>query len=300
MIPALNAARTLGAQLEALARQAPNFAWEILVCDNGSSDGTADLVRSWTSRLPQVKLIDASARRGASAARNIGAAASRSRMLLFCDADDIVADDWVASMHDALLSASVVAGANDYARLHRRHHFAISRVGDSLITMPYWPQYAAGASNNLAVATAAFEAIGGFDENLRTGEDVDLCWRLQMSGYGLSRCPSAVAFIRKRRGLASVYRQSYSYAKGHEALQLKHAASIRDYWLTQRIPLPGSALTSSASSDLPAVSEKRRSALHRVVRGIRPNGLADAAWRLGEWAARRSAEPSRAELGGFR
>ncbi len=46
IVAAYNAEATLGEQLEALSRQAVSFPWELLVCDNGSTDGTAELVRS--------------------------------------------------------------------------------------------------------------------------------------------------------------------------------------------------------------------------------------------------------------
>jgi len=58
VIPVLNGERTIGAQLAAL-RDHPIDEFEVVVADNGSSDGTADVVESFTDSLP-VRLVDAS------------------------------------------------------------------------------------------------------------------------------------------------------------------------------------------------------------------------------------------------
>src|SRR6185295_6515304 len=57
VIPAYNAAATIGAQLDALAAQTYNGAWEVLVCDNGSSDTTLEVVASYTDRLPRLRVV---------------------------------------------------------------------------------------------------------------------------------------------------------------------------------------------------------------------------------------------------
>ena len=109
IIPAFNAEDTLALQLGALTDQAGDFTCEILVCDNGSTDGTADLVRDWERRFPIIRLIDASARRGPAAARNIGAAAARAPRLAFCDADDLIGSGWLALMRSKLDEHEFVA-----------------------------------------------------------------------------------------------------------------------------------------------------------------------------------------------
>src|SRR5689334_1914994 len=76
VIPCLNAAATLGVQLEALIGQSWPGGWEVIVADNGSTDGSREIVESYRGRLPDLKLVDASDRRGQAHARNLGAAAA--------------------------------------------------------------------------------------------------------------------------------------------------------------------------------------------------------------------------------
>jgi glycosyltransferase involved in cell wall biosynthesis len=63
VMPVFNEAAHIESQLAALAMQEFSGEWEVLVADNGSTDGTPRVVQAWSDRLP-LQLVDASARRG--------------------------------------------------------------------------------------------------------------------------------------------------------------------------------------------------------------------------------------------
>jgi len=90
VIPALNVADTIGDQLDALAHQTYAGAWEVVVSDNGSTDATRERVEVWRDRLPHLRIVDSSRRRGVSPARNVGVEAARGDLVLICDGDDVV------------------------------------------------------------------------------------------------------------------------------------------------------------------------------------------------------------------
>ncbi|HEU6446740.1 MAG TPA: oligosaccharide flippase family protein, partial [Gaiellaceae bacterium] len=71
VIPARNAAGTIGDQLESLARPRFHRPWEVVVVDNGSTDGTADVARSYAGRV-RLRVVNASDRPGIAYARNRG------------------------------------------------------------------------------------------------------------------------------------------------------------------------------------------------------------------------------------
>lgn len=98
VMPCLNAAGTLAAQLDALARQRTTARWELIVSNNGSTDGSQALVQRWRDRLPHLRLVDSSSRRRVGAARGAGARAARGELTLTCDADDIVGEHWIEAM----------------------------------------------------------------------------------------------------------------------------------------------------------------------------------------------------------
>src|SRR5690606_41164877 len=82
-----------------------------------------------------------------------------------------------------------------------------------------------GSTANLAIGRARFLRLGGFDDRLRraTSEDVDLCWRAQLSGATLVHEPSAVVSYRAREHLAEAVRQSFGYGQDDAFLYRKFA-----------------------------------------------------------------------------
>src|SRR5688500_11078093 len=118
IIPCYNAAATLGVQLAALAAQVYDGSWEVLIADNGSSDGSREMALSYAAAIPGLRVIDASEKRGAAHARNTGAAAASGAYLLFCDADDEMAPGYLQAMSDALDRNGFVTCRYDYTRLN--------------------------------------------------------------------------------------------------------------------------------------------------------------------------------------
>lgn len=284
VIPAYNAESTIAAQLDALAAQQTDVPFEVLVCDNGSTDATRSVALSYAASIPRLRVVDASARRGPAAARNIGVSQAAAERVLFCDADDIVEAGWVKAMSDALGVADLVAGALDGRSLNTGNRASVSWEVSADIRMPFWTRFGAGASSNLAVRRSVFLEVDGFDERLQTGEDVDFCWRVQLAGHSFARCPSAVVRSRQRDGRRAVFRQAYSYGAGTRALRLKYARYVD----ADDGPAPAPDRIVGPASPIPAApAEERRSALRRIARLFTATGQANAAWRLGEWLGSR-------------
>lgn len=253
VIAAYNAAETIGAELDALAEQTFEGAWEVLVCDNGSTDETAAVAASYADSLPVLRVVDASAVRGPGAARNAGAAAASAPLLAFCDADDVVASDWLAVMRSALEEATLVTGRP------RRLEFN-SRPEDpqyftwGIYRVPFFPYLPGAGAGNMGVHRDAFLSVGGFDESLHTGEDLDLCWRLQLAGHQLVEEPAAVVTVSNREGLRATIAQTYAYGVGDRRLKHKYAlveeAFLRQASRTEAAPgasdgSPGSSASGS-------------------------------------------------------
>src|SRR5690349_18587996 len=98
VIPCYNSATTLGDQLTALAGQRTRYSWEVLIADNGSRDDTVAVATAFRNRMPLLRIVDASSRRGAAYARNAGARAACGAALLFCDADDVMGEGYLEAM----------------------------------------------------------------------------------------------------------------------------------------------------------------------------------------------------------
>jgi glycosyltransferase involved in cell wall biosynthesis len=275
VIAAFDAEDTLGEQLAALSRQVVPFAFEVLVCDNGSTDGTIRSALSWADRLP-LRVIDASARRGPGAARNAGAAAASGTWLVFCDADDIAGDDWLSEMHAGLQGSDFLTGTSRRL-IPGAQAGATAHLDFSTYRMPFFPQLPVAGAGNIGIRRELFLAVGGFDETLHAGEDLDLSWRLQLAGHRLDRRPTAVIAVRNRPNLRATFRQAYGYGVGDKRLRHKYADVIAAFRGLPNLPVAfdgpvgGAEGTSDAEQTGPAGRVTRR--LRRLFDDLRPARL---------------------------
>lgn len=248
VIPVLNAAATLGSQLEALAAaDRPAAGFEVIIADNGSSDATREVALSFADRLP-LRVIDAGVRRSSNYARNAGVAVARASSILLCDGDDEVDAAWLATMSRALDAGhELVAGPIDYTRLNEPAHWAWRGAPRaSVMTVLNFLPIAHGA--NLGFTKELHERLGGFDEEFGFGgEDVEFCWRAQLAGARLQEVHDAVVHYRLRPSLKTLYRQSRAYGAAEAHLFAKFGdrglkrrsprALARDiWWLVSRAP----------------------------------------------------------------
>jgi glycosyltransferase involved in cell wall biosynthesis len=205
VMPVFNEARHIDQQLGALAAQTYPGDWELIVADNGSTDGTQGIVESWMTRLP-VRVVDAGARRGCGPARNQGVEAARGDALLFCDADDIVEPGWLGAHGSALDRVALSAGAIVF---FQETPAPVAEVPSAAPTLLGWLPYAQGA--NCGVRREAYDAVGGFNEANRYAEDVEFSWAVQLAGFSLAYTPGAVVQKRVRTTARELFVQSYRY-----------------------------------------------------------------------------------------
>ncbi len=239
IIPCFDAEATLGEQLEALASQSWDGPWEVIVADNGSTDASREVAERFRGRLPALRVLDASDRRGPGHAKNRAAEVASGEALLFTDADDRVGEGWLRAMGEALERHDFVAARYD-AELLNPPDVAAARNNpqrDGLIpyTYPRFRPHAGGSS--LGVRRLLHQAIGGYDEGLPALEDTDYCWRIQLAGTELVSVPDAVVHIRYRAGTGALARQSYRFGI-YNVLMCKR---YRDRGMGRLSPLAGPA-----------------------------------------------------------
>lgn len=259
VIPCKDCAEVLPTQLRALARQEWPAGFEVLLADNsppGSAGAQrmAELVADFRPVLPGLRVVDASGRRGAAAARNVGVRAGTGDYVLFCDADDEVADGWLPAMATALDTAELVAASLDRNKLNApwtvRAAFGLQGLSDS--TPPFLP-YAFAAA--LGVRREVHLAAGGFDEDFSVAcEDRDYCYRLQLAGARLVLAPGALVHYRLRDTFGGIYRNGRAYATGSVLLY----RTYRDRGLRRPHPLRSAASwVSLLPRLLPALRSRR-------------------------------------------
>jgi len=221
VIPCLNAEDTLGDQLTALSRQEWPGACEVIVADNGSTDGTAQVVESFQGRIPGLRIADASDRRGSSHARNVGVRDAHGKWILFCDADDLVPDDWVKVMFEALQEHDLVACRMDAELLNERWQVESWPNGQESGLLGFSPRFLPfGAAGTLGMNRSVFESVGGFDTELRARVDNDFCWKAQLQGFSIHFVAETCIYYRYPTSFRHMYRQSRGLAE-HQVILYK-------------------------------------------------------------------------------
>ena len=173
-----------------------------------------------------IHVVAADERLSAYLARNRGAAKANNDWLLFLDADceppPALLDSYFAAgpKPDAGLLAGEVEGSPRQRGLLAR--WARSRRGAMAARFALDPEMPAGITGNLLVRRSTFERVGGFDAGVRSGADLDFCWRASEAGERLAYVPGASVCHRDPERLRPVLRQAYRYGTGRRWLIDRH------------------------------------------------------------------------------
>jgi glycosyltransferase involved in cell wall biosynthesis len=211
IVCAHNEERHLGQQLDALVAQEWAGDWEVIVVDNRSTDGTAEVAAAVAAHHTRVRVVDAAERAGQSYGMNVGARAARAPLLAFCDADDVVAPGWVAALAEGLQSHDVVTGPHELDLLNPRW-LADSR-GRS-IEAPvgsFFGIFPCIRGAGWGVRRDVWERLGGMSEDYAAAQDIEFSLRCWLEGVEIVGIPNAVLHYRYRDTTRGLWRQGFSY-----------------------------------------------------------------------------------------
>lgn len=215
VIPCYNGAETIGESLEALANQTWSKPWEVVVANNGSTDNTLEIVEKYKGRIPNLRVVDASKRKGQPYALNVGVEAAAAENVSICDADDVVGDGYVRAIGEALEKHDFVACRLDMTKLNPSWLIEGRKFPqDTEVQRYYYPPFMAHAGGGtIGFKRSLWLAVGGVDEALPYLHDTDLCWKIQLAGTPLDFAPEAVIHTRLRHSLKGIYRQACSWGE---------------------------------------------------------------------------------------
>jgi glycosyltransferase involved in cell wall biosynthesis len=196
VVPVFNGRRHLRRVLTAIGREAAGRPFEILVVDDGSRDGSTQLVRLLRDPVLRaaVRLVQGPGR-GAAAAINAGIEKARFAIVAQIDQDVVLQPGWLEPLVRALDRSNIAAAQGHYL-VPRRARFW-SRMSGRDLDLRY--SSVAGrdldhvCTGNTVYRKSALYAVGLFNEQLGYGYDNDLSYRLRRHGYGLVLCRDAGA-----------------------------------------------------------------------------------------------------------
>ncbi len=174
VVPAFNEEKFLGetlASIRAALRPIEERGWEteLWVCDNNSTDRTAEIARAAGARVV-FEPINQIAR-----ARNTGAAQATGDWLLFVDADSHPSPELLSDMADAIARGDCLAGGSTV--WFDRFHFGAAPANLLWNALSRAFKWVAGSF--IFCETATFRALGGFNQELFASEEIDLSRRLK-------------------------------------------------------------------------------------------------------------------------
>ncbi len=213
-----NGASTLRQCLTALRQQShPNY--EVLVIDDGSTDDTAAIAKSFD--FARYHHQDHA---GLSVARNLGMRLASGEIIAYTDDDCIPDEDWLHHLALAFDDPQWVAvgGPNIPPAPRSSTEIVVAAAPGApahVLLNDTEAEHLPGC--NLAIRKPALEAIGGFRKVFTTaGDDVDVCWRLQATGGKLRFAPAAFVWHHRRFTVSAYLRQQRGYGRA-EALLIK-------------------------------------------------------------------------------
>ena len=228
-------------------------AWgEVIVVDDRSRDGSPQLAADAGATV----LANAGLP-GPAAARNTGLAAVDTEYVAMIDADCSCPTEWAAPLAALLAEEPELALAAPRVRSapaagliarYERHgspldmgpHPGLCGPGRAV---PYVP------STALVARRSALLELGGFDEGLRFGEDVDLAWRALEHGWSVRYAPEVEVEHQPRQSLAAWARQRFDYGGSAVALRQRHADAVAPLRLA---PLPAATWLAAAGGGVGA------------------------------------------------
>lgn len=220
IIPVFNRLDLTRQCLESIRRNTPANRYEIIVVDNGSSDGTTDFFRQ-EQQAGYLRVVWNNENIGFAKACNQGARAAKSDYLLFLNNDTVSQAGWLEPLCEVLDRDHSVAavgskllfpdGALQHAGviivLDERHPSSIMVPNHIDYKQPDHPEanrmrtFQSLTAACLLVRRTAFEQAGGFDEGYWNGyEDVDLCFTLQVQGWKLVYRPESLLIHHESQG----------------------------------------------------------------------------------------------------
>lgn len=204
IVPAFNEEKLIEASLVAIRKAMASFTareWqsELIVCDNNSTDRTAELARA-AGALVVFEPVNQIAR-----ARNKGAEAAQGEWLVFVDADSHPSPELFTDVLGAIESRKYVFGGST-VRLDRNHGLAggVVALWNGISRLRTW-----AAGSFIFCEATAFREIGGFDNQLFVTEEIDLSKRL----LKYSRAKGRRGLILHRHPLVTSSRKMHLYTR---------------------------------------------------------------------------------------
>jgi glycosyltransferase involved in cell wall biosynthesis len=196
VVPAFNSDEYIGETLGSISSQHANN-YEVIVIDDGSTDDTADIVKSWAARDPRIRYVQGAAK-GPGEARNLGIRAATGEWICFVDSDDLIHSAYSSAIQAvaprvAMRDVLVISFTSAVSELHDEP-LTLTRVSKTMMALR------GKAIWRLCCRKALFESSQVEFPSLYNYEDAVVTAGLLARGGDFYALPSKLYFYRRRLG----------------------------------------------------------------------------------------------------
>ena len=206
-----NEEKNIGNLLESLLDQEEPY--EVLVVDSDSKDRTQEIVKEYSKKNKNIKLIVHPGTRAKS--MNYGITKATGDAIAFIGGDDIADKDWIKEIRKALKKADIVVGdliSKDDEKVKNIQNVKLFHKGAN-ISYP---------GTNTTYKKEILDKLGGFDPWFSSAEDLEINYRAIDLGYKIIENKNAKIYYRAKGTQLQFLKQSFWYGYGRKLMGLKH------------------------------------------------------------------------------
>lgn len=234
IIPVYNRPDEVRELLESLTQQGI-FDYEVIIVEDGSQISSEPVVEAFRSQLPALSYI-AVPNGGPSKARNRGAREASGEYLLILDSDVVLPPGYLTAVDEYLERYPVDAfggpdaASDDFTPVQKAINYAMTsplttggiRGGSADGMEKFKPR-----SFNLGCRRSVYLQLGGFDEGMRFGEDIDFSLRLLERGYSTALIFKAFVYHKRRVDFKKFFKQVHNSGIARIHLETRHPGSTK-------------------------------------------------------------------------
>ncbi|WP_418646518.1 glycosyltransferase [Tenacibaculum insulae] len=236
IIPVYNRPQEIDELLESLTKQDFSDDFEVVIIEDGSGNSSEEIVKKYNSELGISYFFKENS--GAGASRNYGMQRAKGNYFIILDSDVIVPSKYLSEVKNGLISKFTGAfGGPDAAHksftpLQKAINYSMTSVlttggirGKKKSVGKFQPR-----SFNLGLSKKAFEKTQGFSK-MKTGEDIDLTFRLWENGFETQLIEKAFVYHKRRSTIRQFFKQTFSFGTARPILNKKYPETAKiTYW----------------------------------------------------------------------
>lgn len=235
IVPVYNRPDEIAELLGSLTRQSYRESYEIIIVEDGSTRTCETIIDRYYYQLSNLRYITM-LNGGPSRARNRGAQEAMGEYLLILDSDVVLPEGYLSSVAEAIRSTNADAfggpdaAAPDFDDMQHAISYAMTswlttggiRGGKAQGMEQFKPR-----SYNMGVRRIIFDSLGGFAEDMRYGEDIDLSLRLIKAGARVHLFAESFVYHKRRIDLVQFFWQVHHSGQARIELERRHPGSTK-------------------------------------------------------------------------